>query len=238
MQKHYLAPAVLFLFTALLVFESCEHDAFEPVVPTPVTEDPCPTDTVFFQDDVLPILVSNCAFSGCHDRGTHVFGITLTDYSNVVNSGGIVPGDAAASRVFTRISSTVDSVRMPKIPNNPLSADQISMIETWINQGALNNGCLVEVPDEECPLGNVTFANTVWPITVNKCQGCHSGSSPGGGIAFSGYDDVKLLADDGRLEGVINHYDGFKAMPLGGSQLPQCELDQIAAWIQAGAPNN
>ena len=238
MLKSYLAPAVLLLAGAVMVLEACTHDPIEPVTPDPVTEDPCPSDTVFFQDDVLPLLVSNCAFSGCHDRGTATWGIILTDYSNVINSGGIVPGDADASRVFQRISATADSVRMPLPPNDPLTDDQIALIRDWINQGALNNGCLVEVPDEECPLGNVTFSGTIWPIIENKCQGCHSGTSPGGGITLAGYDDLATLAGDTRLDGTINHRDGYKAMPLGGSKLPQCELDQIAAWIADGFPNN
>lgn len=237
MNKRYLAPVAAFALAAACI-SSCTHDPIEPEPKDPVTEDPCPSDTVYFQDDVLPILVSNCAFSGCHDRGTAQNGIILTDYNNIINSGGIEPGDSDDSDVYERITDPDDNERMPKPPNNPLTDDQIQLIKDWIDQGALNNGCLVEVPISGCELDNVTFSGTVNPIVQNKCAGCHSGSSPGGGITLNGYEDVATLAFDGRLNGVINHLNGYKAMPLGGSKLPQCELDQIAVWLQDGFPNN
>ena len=234
-----IALLAVFLFSV----NACTHDPFDPIVPDPgdgedtlTIDDPCHPDTVYFADEIAPIFASNCAFSGCHDQGTAQNGQKFNSYANIMDGGAIVPGDSSSSLVYFMITLSDSAFRMPKAPNNALTREQIDKIGLWIQQGALNNGC-VETP-EECDTDNVTFSGTVFSIIENKCQGCHSGTSPGGGINLANYDDISTIAGDGRLEGVINHLDGFKAMPLGGTMLPSCEIKKITAWIADGAQDN
>ena len=108
-----------------LVAIACQHD---PVMPD--------TD-VSFNDQVLPIIVSNCASSGCH---TGVSGgeeelIPLTNYSQIMKI--VKPGSARDSELYKVITQLSGENAMP--PGRPLSEEQIQLILVWINKGANNN---------------------------------------------------------------------------------------------------
>ena len=201
-------------------------------VDTTISLIPCDPDTVYFQNTILPIFQSNCAFSGCHNAASAQDGVVLISYESVMASGEIDPFDADDSDVYEDLLEDDLDKRMPPPPYDPLPWDQIQLIGQWINQGAQNNFC------EECDLENVTFSNTIHPIIQLKCEGCHSGNSPQGGISLSNYSQIQAKALDGSLYAAVNHENGYTPMPLNGNQLPLCEIDQIALWIQDGAPNN
>jgi hypothetical protein len=90
-----------------------------------------------------------------------------------------------------------------------------------------------------CDLINVTYAGTVLPLLQSQgCLGCHSGGAPSGNISLEGYNNVKAVALNGKLYGVINHSPGFSPMPKGGSKMSACNINKIKAWIDAGTNNN
>lgn len=94
-------------------------------------------------------------------------------------------------------------------------------------------------PEEpECDLSNVTYSGTVAPILADNCNGCHSSGSPSAGVITDNYDDLKVIVDNGRFWGAINHDQGYSAMPQNLPKLPDCELSQIRTWIDAGALDN
>lgn len=193
---------------------------------------PCDPDTVYFLNDVLPILASNCAMSGCHDAATAQDDIILDNYFNTTQSGIIDPFDLNGSDLYEVITETDPDKIMPPPPANALTADQISMIATWINQGAQNNYC------DGCDSTDITFSGIIQPIINNSCKGCHSGTSPSGNISLENYFDVSTIALNGDLLGVINAEPGYVPMPYNSSPLPDCEIDQITNWVNQGAPNN
>jgi hypothetical protein len=45
---------------------------------------PCDPDSVYFQNQILPILVSNCTESGCHNASDHKEGVILTSYQTLM----------------------------------------------------------------------------------------------------------------------------------------------------------
>lgn len=191
----------------------------------------CSADTVYFAQSVLPLLTSSCAQAGCHngltrgDAGQY----TLNTYAGIRQL--VQPGNASRSRLITITRSGA----MPPSGYTALSADQIAMLTTWINQGAANNSCTVGT----CDTTGVTYSATVVPILQTNCTGCHSGSAPaGGGVDLTAYANVSAQVSSGKLWGDISHATGFNAMPLGSSQLSACDLNKIHAWIRAGAPNN
>lgn len=198
----------------------------------PVTST-CSADTVYFQQQILPIFVSNCAMSGCHDNASHQDGITLTSYQGIM-SGGIRANNPSNSKIYRVITTTDPNDRMPQRPRNPLTQDQINAINKWIMQGAKNNSCINAI----CDTANVTYSISIKPIITNKCQGCHSSSNAGGGYDLSIYAGVKARINDGKLWGAVNHVAGYSAMPKNGAQLSTCELAKIKKWMDAGAPNN
>jgi hypothetical protein len=52
------------------------------------------------------------------------------------------------------------------------------------------------------------------------------------------YDEIKVVADNGKLVGGITPDSGFVAMPWNIDRLLQCDIDKITMWVDSGAPNN
>ena len=109
---------LILVLSIISITSSCKHEPLGSVNPTnTVKTNPidtiqgtsesgwkCNTDTVYFQYDVLPILVSSCATSGCHDAVTKADGYQLTDYANAIKKG-ISAGRATNSKVYIEIAN-------------------------------------------------------------------------------------------------------------------------------------
>jgi ribosomal protein S16 len=192
----------------------------------------CSPDTVYFQQQVLSIFVSNCSLSGCHDAISQQHGLVLTNYNGIMAK--ISPGNLNNSKIWEKINDNDPSDRMPPPPRNPLSQAQKDIIKKWIQQGAKNNSCT----SASCDSVNVTYSSTIKSIISAKCQGCHSSTAPANGYDFTQYAVVKARVTDGKLWGAINHLPGYFPMPKNGNKLSDCEIAQVRRWINAGAPNN
>ncbi len=224
---------------------ACTHyldDSTTPVDPIDTTDNsansnnPCSPDSVYFAADILPLLQSNCAMSGCHSTASHEDGVVLVSYSTIMQTGEITPFNSGNSEIYEVITETNPNKIMPPPPALPLSAAQIAMINTWIQQGALNNACNQNASG--CDTTNMSFANNIRPILQSACIGCHQGNSPGGGINLSTYTGVLGSVGTGELMGSIRRQSGFSAMPKNGAALQACQINKIQAWINQGAPNN
>lgn len=98
---------------------SCEKDKVSSVL------DPNCTDTIYFNQEILPLITDKCA--GCHFDG-NTTGYIFTDHSNISNNA----------------SAALNAMRgdgfqlMPQ--NGPALHDTlIQKFNCWINQGKLNN---------------------------------------------------------------------------------------------------
>lgn len=190
---------------------------------------PCNPDTVYFNMDLLPILVSSCAKSNCHDAASHKEGVILTDYNNAIQTGGVKPFNPGGSKLYTVITGNGEDI-MPPATDSPLTSDQIQMVSRWIAQGAKNLHC----DNMPCDTVNITYAGTIWPIIQDNCKGCHTGASAGGGIQLVDYTTIKAAGQSGKLYGSITHASGFSPMPKNGARLPDCYIIQIRKWIASG----
>ena len=199
---------------------------------------PCDPDTIYFETDLLPILLSSCALSGCHDA-TAQEGVRLDSYAAVMGSDVIKPGNPFDSKLWEKINETDPEDVMPPPPNAQLDATQKEIIRKWIQQGAQDLHC-----DAMCDTTNVTFSGTIWPEIVQKhCFGCHNGSNASGGIHLENHSQIAAAANKpagqpGSLWGAVNHAAGNFAMPKNQDKLSDCKIDQIRIWIQDGTPNN
>lgn len=252
--RSYFHGAVLCMVFCFLFIQACTHDStVDPVDPGPDPIDttgnptdttdmgiPCDPDVIYFDLEILPILRSNCAKSGCHDAITHKEDIILDSYQNVMGSNVIKPLDLEDSELFEKITENDPDKVMPPPPNQRLSNEQIGLIAAWILQGAKNETC------DENPTGcntiNVTYSGFVSPLLVTNCVGCHSGGAPSGGITLNAIEGVRTVALNGRLFGAISHAPSYEPMPFavpkGSVKLPQCSIDKIKKWIDDGAQNN
>lgn len=218
------------LFLGILM--ACKHDVPQPEPSNdPTVSENCSEDTVYFQNDILPLLVSNCAMSGCHDEASSRDGIILTDYVQVMSTGSVAAGNSGNSDLMEAITENDPDKIMPPPGNGSLTGEQINLIQTWINQGALNNSCA------SCDTSVFTFGAAVWPIIENNCQGCHTAANAGNNNhQFNNWSDV--VADSTALWNSIMGTNQMSLMPKNTAGLSDCQKTIIRKWFNDGAPNN
>ncbi|HXR82244.1 MAG TPA: cytochrome c [Saprospiraceae bacterium] len=240
-----------------LLVPSCVHDPFTPVDSNPIDTTGNPIDTtgnpvdttgqdttiikcdsnlVYFEQEVLPIIISNCAKSGCHDAITHEEGLNLTSYTKIMSSGIVKPNNVSSSKLIKVIKQSGGEEAMPPYPNQKLTQEQIALLSKWITQGANDTSCVESYVT--CNTTAVSYSGFIAPLFNTFCAGCHSGGNPSGGLALNTYNGVKAVAMNGRLMGAISWSAGFQKMPQTGNKLSDCSIAKIQAWINDGTPNN
>ena len=193
-------------------------------------------DSICFAQVILPMLVSSCGTTGCHDALTGAEGYVMADYNTII-SRGIAPYYPNSSKILQVVGQSGED-RMPPYPRSPLTTDQIAALRKWISDGALNSNC----PGTTCDTtGAIAFTTHVDPILQSNCVGCHNSSSASGNINLTSYNNVKTYAQTLRngqplLTGVIRQLPGFTAMPPGFS-LDQCTIRTMELWISGGLVN-
>jgi uncharacterized membrane protein len=228
---------------AVLVLTACKHEP--PILPADEGTsggggggvDPpdevvvCDSNVIWYQQQIQPLLTSNCTMGdGCHSSATDDNdNIDLTSYSNLMNSGVVQDGD-----LWEAINDNDPDDRMPRPPQTPLTPEQIALIGAWIQQGAQNNSC----EPSACDTLNVTYSGTIQPVIQARCQGCHSGATPQGGLDFTSWSVLNAVANDGRLAGAIQHMPSFEPMPRNAPRMNNCRIRQFLIWIDSGALNN
>ena len=230
-------PPLAGLWLLLVIAHGCTHAPWRPTgdePPTVVVD--CQPDVVFFQQDVLPLLQSACAQSGCHDASA-AEDIRLDSYAAIFQSGEsnlVVPGNPGASELWEVLVEDDPDKIMPPPPASALNAEQIGRIWDWIEQGALNLSC-----EGGCDTLNVTFSGTVEPLLADRCVSCHSGATPDGGVNLSTHGGVVSAVDSRDLIAAVRHAGGgVSSMPPSGNPLTECQIRAIEFWVAAGKPNN
>lgn len=190
----------------------------------------CEEGIISFHLEVLPLIVSNCAYSGCHDAATAEEGVVLDSYQNIRKE--VRPGKPNDSELYKSLIEPGDDI-MPPPPNTPLSNADIQLVKDWINQGAENTICGIPCDPELS-----SFTADIAPLIRTYCQGCHSNATQQGNINLEGYDNIKPYIEDGSFLGSIKQEAGYAAMPPSGNPLSECRVMQIEKWISEGALNN
>ena len=132
----------LIQYPALILLAAFNHASLAMAEPAPAFHaniEPASSDEVDVSGSAVADLFQTHCFA-CHGPDAREGGLRLTSRANLLlrNDSGepaIVPGKAVNSELFRRITSTDDD-RMP--PDEPsLTNEQIVMLQTWINQGAV-----------------------------------------------------------------------------------------------------
>ena len=91
---------------------------------------------VNYSTEINPLL-SSC--TGCHGSSA---GLSLSSYANLMSGGDsgaiVIAGDGSGSLMVKKLRGTASGLQMPK-NQDPLDEATINLIETWINEGALDN---------------------------------------------------------------------------------------------------
>lgn len=129
--------AVWLMWLFIAVLSGCTRDT--------APDNPCPVclPSISFKTDIIPILVANCALSGCHDQATDAVHLNFDSahaYSSATRpgTGYISPYNAYASLFYTILTGSANANHMP-LNAPPLPVCETQKIACWINQGALNN---------------------------------------------------------------------------------------------------
>lgn len=231
-QRHVLALIVVMVATFLM--PKCTHELpldLNPPTPDPpvLTDITCSPDSVYFINEVSPLIISSCAIAGCHDAISHEEGYNLTTYENIMRL--VVKRNSGESKLYKVITARGEDI-MPPAPHAALTLDQTNSIKKWIDQGALNNSC------NSCDSSNILYSTGIMLLFKNQCTGCHNSSNAGGNIDLTSFSRVKEIALNGVLLGSLEWKPGFASMPQGGAKLSECDINRIKEWINAGALNN
>lgn len=110
-------------FAILLLANSCYYDVENELYGTVQCDTP---EVVSYDDDIKTLVDNNCATSSCHSSTGSALGNfeTYEGLKAKVNNGSLV-------------EAVINTNAMP--PSQPLEPCDVSLIEVWINQGALNN---------------------------------------------------------------------------------------------------
>ncbi|MBI1223524.1 MAG: hypothetical protein GC180_13060 [Bacteroidetes bacterium] len=128
--------SILLFFGVLLLIPACKEDSLEAMD----IYHRCDPDTVYFEQDVFPILKSRCGIPACHNDLSACGDVIIMDYSSLMKSQIITPGQPKYSGLWISINDTDPSIRMP-LTQKSLDSAQLLLIKTWIEQGALGNRC-------------------------------------------------------------------------------------------------
>lgn len=77
------------------------------------------------QEDIIPIINTNCAVSGCHDGGNGL--PNFTNKTNIINN---------AEKIKTR---TGNNTMPPSSSGKTLTDEEIALIACWVDDGAIDN---------------------------------------------------------------------------------------------------
>jgi hypothetical protein len=203
----------------LAFLPSCTYDKLQP--------------DVCFESEVLPVFVTYCSTSGCHNGSDLTAGYDLTNYNGIMQ--GIRPKSVAGSELLSAMTGGGEESMPPRSYPQP-SSDQIATIKAWVKSGAANTtNCNAATCDTS---GVATYAAVVEPILQTYCVGCHSGGSPSGNVDLANFATLQQYALAGTIMGTITNASGYRPMPPNGSLLPACDIAKIKQWVNAGALQN
>ena len=100
-----------------------------------------------------------------------------------------------------------------------------------------NEADLYPLGNQTCDTSNVTYSQSIVPITTANCNVCHSVVLHSGNVVTENYDGLKAVVTNGKLLPAVEQ-TGPLPMPKGGNKLPNCDLSKIMIWVRNGAPDN
>lgn len=207
-----------------IVLASCTH---LPKVPDP-NSGPCDPGIVDFTNEILPMIQSNCAMSGCHSGSNPADGINLSSYTGIRSE--VRAGDPSESKLFKVLFESGDDL-MPPPPMAPLTDAQKERIRLWIQQGAKETNCI-----GDCDTAAVTtYSGSIAALIQTQCIGCHQGPTASGGLMLTNYSQVSSAITNRGLLDAINATNNYSAMPPSGP-MTDCNIALIERWVRSGMP--
>jgi mono/diheme cytochrome c family protein len=100
-------------------------------------------------------------------------------------------------------------------------------------------------PAAAAPAGTVSFATDVMPIIDSRCVNCHGGERIEEGLVMTDYSSLLAGSENGPVivpgdpaNSKLVELVASQKMPKRGPKLTPPQVQIIADWVAAGAPNN
>ena len=90
---------------------------------------------VNYSTEIQPIFSTNNLCTSCHGVNGD---LTLDSYTTLMASNVVIPGDSTGSLIIKKLKEVDAVLRMPK-GKDPLDNATITLIATWIYEGANDN---------------------------------------------------------------------------------------------------
>ncbi len=182
---------------------------------------------VSYFNDVRPIFVSSC--NACHKPDKSKGDLDMTAHANLLKGGkegpSVVPGEPTKSVLLEMIAGPE-----PEMPEegDPLTTEQVKLIERWIAQGAKDDTPAAGTRKVETP------KYLAAPVVTSLAF-----SPDGSMLAVNGYHEVVLHKSDGsgiigrligeipRIESIAFSADGSRLAVAGGAP---GEFGQVQVW--------
>ena len=233
--------AMLIFCMAGIQLQSCKHD---PVGIANIR-------TVCFENEILPMLKNSCGMAGCHDaQFREGRGFNPSDYQSLLKY--VSPGNANKSKLYQVIGSVYGNI-MPKPPYPPLSIENRTLIEVWIEQGANNTKCDTSTTtggvNGTPQIDTICFAQDIMPIIQSSCAikpatgvGCHDGSG-GEARALTNYNSLLTYINKGnplhsKIYTVLSGSGEDKMPPSPYNALNTDQINNFKTWLTQGALNS
>lgn len=217
---------IIFILLGVILLTTCKHQSTQnPIGSGNPIDNPVVTptnDSVCFSSQILPMILANCAQTGCHNAVDRAEGLVLTTYTSISN---LVKNNVLVSSI-----TTTSSKRMP-YRQPAMDTASINLIKRWIKEGSKNRTCTTNA----CDTANVLYSTHISPVINTYCKGCHNAGNKGGNINLDNYTDVKTQTSTGNLICAIS-FTGCKNMPQTGSKLSTCNIRKFIIWKNHNFP--
>ena len=201
-------------------------------------------DTLAYESHILPIVRTHCA--KCHNETTRKAELDLTSRAGLLKGGEsgpiVVPGKSSESLLYEMLHDKV----MPPENSPPLDADHVNVFKRWIDAGAK----FTDAPESTTEPAVQLSQHDIVPIMLHRCTVCHGLRKQEGGLDLRtkasmlkggksgpaivlGKPDESLVIQKTRA-GVMppnKRLQEVSVKPITGD-----EIDKVAQWIAAGAP--
>ena len=147
-----------------------------------IAEDPAPPD---YSKQIAPLFRKHC--TACHNGDDREGKLSLESFADLSKGGvhgpSVQPGDLKSSRLFLMVSGP--KPKMPPEGSDPLNADEVALMKTWIETGARG------------PAGDEPISKT---LNVPKIGSAKVKAKPVGAIAVSPDERTLAVARFGMVE--------------------------------------
>jgi mono/diheme cytochrome c family protein len=183
-----------------------------------LAEDPAPPD---YSKQIAPLFRKHC--TACHNADDREGKLSLETFAELKKGGehgpSVQPRNLKSSRLFLMVSGP--KPKMPPEDNDPLNADEVALLKTWIETGARG------------PAGDEPIAKT---LNVPKIGSAKLKAKPVAGIAVSPGELVLAVARFGTVE-ILDAKTRKVIRTLKGhpGKVNSVEFARRGRWVVAGS---